>query len=164
MQILFLNKEDLFRDRIQYSPIRNFFPVRTARPPVLPSSRTHTRTRTHSRRTHGTLPTAPAPSPFFLFVHVVLTRGRAGLRRGRKRRRRGAAVLPQALCAPHTKGEQDARAQGRARARARRAAARAPPAAVLHAASLPPVRPTSHVSLYVPLPRSPSRNRRPIVK
>lgn len=28
LQILFLNKEDLFRERIQYSPIRKFFPVR----------------------------------------------------------------------------------------------------------------------------------------
>lgn len=28
MQILFLNKEDLFRERIQYSPISKFFPVR----------------------------------------------------------------------------------------------------------------------------------------
>ena len=30
-QILFLNKEDLFRDRIQYSHIRDFFPVRPQR-------------------------------------------------------------------------------------------------------------------------------------
>ena len=35
MQILFLNKEDLFRERIQHSPIRKFFPVRYVLPPPL---------------------------------------------------------------------------------------------------------------------------------